>query len=164
MAQYGAARSRPVPGDRPRRPGEDPIRWALVTGRITPDRVPFWRRQIAAAGEAAGRVLESLAPGCAPVTSAGQLVHAAAGQDDDMPPEPDGLFSDLFGAESEPDGQVAAAWDPVEVAFAPDPRRARIRQQLETIVGGGAVAAGITQVEAREQLEQMDREDREARR
>jgi hypothetical protein len=77
MGMYGAARSRPThrtaPGDRPRQPTEDPVSWALATGRIGPEREYFWRRQVAAAAQAATNVLECLAAGCAvPLTAAGR--------------------------------------------------------------------------------------------
>lgn len=58
-----------MPYDRPRQQGEDPISWALATGRADEATATRWRNRIAEAGEGAASaieyVIDVLAPGSA---------------------------------------------------------------------------------------------------
>lgn len=135
-------------GDRPRRPGEPVVAWALATGRIGPERADYWTQQVAASASAATGVLERLAPGCAPLTgrTGGELT-----EDDD---EMEGVFSRRHVAAAaedldEPDDTYDALFGASDRAKAE-----RHLEHLHNIASGNAIGARITQKRARELIEQ----------
>lgn len=158
-----------APGDRPRRPGEHVVTWALATGRIGPERADFWVREVAASAPAATHVLELLAPGTAvPLTSAGALHPVAAAK-------PAGRSAaELTEEEKEAalftnhprNREVAAAAveaaeaesDPgYDLLFGDTEKQAAQRhlEQLGTIASGGAIGGAIGARQARGELERL---------